>query len=150
MTAGDVATEFRGVGRDGLLAEIARLRAVVARVGVCARCEGTGDGEPEYVDEHVAVPSPCPDCAGGGSEAFRRGQAWAEDYYRAISDCPKELPLYEHILKLSGFALTAFDSYECAECSQKPGAPTLCARCLDARARAGSVWRGPLPSGGAP
>ncbi|GMV20034.1 MAG: hypothetical protein AMXMBFR56_82580 [Polyangiaceae bacterium] len=35
--------------------------------------------------------------------------------------------------------------YECAECSAKPGSPSLCRRCLEARAAAGDKWRGPLP-----
>lgn len=36
------------------------------------------------------------------------------------------------------------DLYECDTCSSKPGTPTLCGRCLDARAKAGPLkWRGP-------
>lgn len=35
------------------------------------------------------------------------------------------------------------DLYECSECGAKSGVPVLCARCLDARAKAGSAWIGP-------
>src|SRR5208282_2295306 len=37
-------------------------------------------------------------------------------------------------------AETRPELYECVDCSQKPGAPTLCARCLSARAAAGNAW----------
>lgn len=40
-------------------------------------------------------------------------------------------------------ALTKDDLHECAECSAKPGSPTLCARCLRARKAAGNLWKGP-------
>lgn len=33
--------------------------------------------------------------------------------------------------------------HECAECSAKPGSPTLCAACLLARSEAGADWKGP-------
>jgi hypothetical protein len=34
--------------------------------------------------------------------------------------------------------------YECAECSAKPGRPTLCRRCVIARDAAGDDWMGSL------
>jgi len=40
---------------------------------------------------------------------------------------------------------TTPELYECAACSGKPGSPTLCGRCLDARAKAGNSWLGQQP-----
>lgn len=37
------------------------------------------------------------------------------------------------------------DLYECAACSAKPGAPTLCEDCVARRDRAGKWWKGPRP-----
>lgn len=35
------------------------------------------------------------------------------------------------------------DGYECAMCSARPGAPTLCVDCLRRRALLGKAWKGP-------
>lgn len=44
----------------------------------------------------------------------------------------------------------ALDLYECAPCSAKPGAATLCDPCLVRRAKAGKAWKGPRATPAAP
>jgi hypothetical protein len=84
-----------------LYAQVDRLRRIIERVGVCPACDGTGIGFHGSSSPDPEAPEGCEACNGMGSKAFEHGRESAESYYRSITRCPKDVPLWEHLDELT-------------------------------------------------
>lgn len=60
-----------------------KLDRTIKVVGLCEACEGSGIGEPDYV-EHQAIPTACDKCSGGGSDAFFKGKEHERGYIASM------------------------------------------------------------------